>query len=67
MQLGWVASEAGTWNGAADELKRRLNAQHIAAAALVSVDAHNSAPDEAAQFVAFFDKQPSDGKHNYVN
>lgn len=46
------ASEYGSWNGAADILLHKLSSQGVQQGQLLSLDAHNTGPDEAARFSA---------------
>lgn len=49
-----VASAAGSWNGAADELLQLLRSRGVQQGQLLSVDAHNTEPDSHARFSAHF-------------
>ncbi|CAE7281350.1 Hmox2 [Symbiodinium sp. KB8] len=49
-----VASAAGSWNGAADELLQLLQNRGMQQGQLLSIDAHNTEPDSHARFSAHF-------------
>lgn len=54
LQLKWVSAAGGSWNGAANKIEEQLR-EHASLHPVVSVDAHNSSPDDPALFVGFYD------------
>lgn len=61
VQLQYVHSESGSWNGAASDLLRQLHHSGVPShSPLCLIDAHNDAPSASARFVAFFEAQSTD-------
>ncbi|CAE7262653.1 HMOX2 [Symbiodinium natans] len=57
-----VASAAGSWNGAADQLLHLLRDRGVQKGQLLCVDAHNTEPNAAARFSAHFSRSlPGEG------
>jgi len=55
-KIEWVESRAGSWNGAANGLIKKLHAADVQDGQILNIDAHNNGPSEAAIFSAFYCK-----------